>query len=110
MGQTTLTDPDIERLRGRYRELIEEVLPRLADRTDDYPVRFNHCFARITLDAVAGDEWYGVIAEKDGDRPAYEQLDRGDLVEAVGVARQLVADPELAHQLHEESLEYRSDE
>ena len=52
-------------LRRRYRELISNVLPAEIDR----PIRFDHCFARVVLDWLFEDVWYGHV-----DRPAYANL------------------------------------
>lgn len=102
-------DPETyDRLRARYLELTEEVLPQLADREDGWPVRFDHCFQRIVLDNVAGDEWYGEVADPDADRPAYQQLSAAELREAIEIAEKMVAEgPDACRRLNQRSLEYR---
>ena len=44
-----------------------------------WPVRFDHCFQRILLDAACGGVWYDTIEE----RPAYAHAPEAVLSEAV---------------------------
>lgn len=85
MGQRTLDGADLSRLRRRYRRLIQTELPRAA-REGDWPIREDHCFARIVLDDVFGDVWYDHVAG----RPAYEHLSASELRTAIAVAERLL--------------------
>ena len=57
MGQRTLDGTDLSELRGRYRRLVTTELPRAARTGDDWPVREDHCFARIVVDDVFSGGW-----------------------------------------------------
>ena len=49
-------------LRRLWRDLVERRLPQAAARRPDWPVRFDHCFARILLDNACGRPWREAIA------------------------------------------------
>ena len=92
----------IDRLREEYLRLTREVLPERAGR-EGWPLRFDHCFQRVVLDAVAGGCWYDVI-----ERPAIRCMTEAQLRAAVGVARRLAEDGEpLLRRLDAESLAAR---
>jgi len=88
MGQETLDGTDISALRRRYRRLITEALPAAARKREGWPIREDHCFARVVLDALFEDEWYDHV---DG-RPAYEHLSAFELREAIDIAERLLAE------------------
>lgn len=51
-------DPDADAaLRRRWRTLVDERLPAAARGHRHWPVRLNHCFARILLDDACGRPW-----------------------------------------------------
>lgn len=47
-----------------------------------WPIRNDHCFQRVLLDAVFGNVWYSYVAA----RPAYRALSDAELARAVGLA------------------------
>jgi len=49
-------------LRARWRDLVERQLPQAARSRPDWPVRLDHCFARILLDNALGRPWREVVA------------------------------------------------
>lgn len=86
MGQRTLDGTDLSRLRRRYQRLIGSELPRAARADGDWPIREDHCFARIVLDHVFGGVWYDHVEG----RPAYEHLSASELRAAIVVAERLL--------------------
>lgn len=103
MGQTTLGGRDLSELRARYRAVIDEELPAAAD--PGWPIRDDHCFARIVLDDLFGGVWYDHV---DG-RPAYEQLSAAELTEAIATAERLLDEGRPAVvELNEQSLRWRT--
>ena len=48
-------------LRSRWRELVGTRLPRAAATRPDWPVRQDHCFARILLDNACDRPWREMI-------------------------------------------------
>ena len=56
---------ETDALREEYRTLLNETLPARIQS----PIRFNHCFARVVLDWLFADVWYGHVA-----KPAYRHL------------------------------------
>ncbi|MDX2263743.1 MAG: GCN5-related N-acetyltransferase [Hyphomicrobiales bacterium] len=48
-------------VRAAWRDLIERRMPLAAARRADWPVRLDHCFARILLDNACGRPWREVI-------------------------------------------------
>ena len=67
-------------LEARWLDLTRRVLPALAvDRR--WPVRADHCFQRILLDAACGGVWYDSIAA----RPAYAHAPAAVLEQAVAL-------------------------
>lgn len=89
-----------------YQELTKERLPEQAQAQaqadDEWPVRFDHCFQRIVLDAVCDDEWYGHI-----ESPAYKNMTEDQLVEAIKLAQSMIDDPARCKELNVQSLTYR---
>lgn len=94
MTTTELTD--------QYLDLVNHQLPKAAAQ-GDYPVRFNHCFARIILDNICGQIWYQVI-----DKPAYRHLTADQLKRAIALGKAFLADPQACHIANQKSLQYRS--
>ncbi|MBE9045911.1 hypothetical protein IQ255_16120 [Pleurocapsales cyanobacterium LEGE 10410] len=96
---------NIEQLRNRYLELINQELPALAKQRK-FPVRFNHCFARIILDNLFQCCWYEVIDRKKG--AAYKQLSVEQLQQAINLAEAIVNNPDAyIQQLNQNSLRWR---
>ena len=55
--QDTSDPPDETALRRHWRTLVDERLPAAARGEPHWPVRLNHCFARILLDDACGTPW-----------------------------------------------------
>lgn len=88
----------------RYSQLVNSDLPAAAKASKQYPVWLNHCFGRIILDAVCGQQWREVLVER---KPGYRQLSSQQLQKAVIVAETMLVSPCVCHDLNVESLRYR---
>jgi hypothetical protein len=106
VGQRDLSGSDIEELRSVYTEKVNSKLPEEAKKQGNWPVDEDHCFGRIVLDNLFEDVWYRHIEE----RPAYMNLSRQELKEAVGIAdRMLSKGREEVEVLNQKSLSYREE-
>lgn len=106
MGQHTLDGDDITALRETYDRLVHDRLPAAARAAGDWPIREDHCFARVVLDAVFEDAW---DAHVDG-RPAYEHLSATQLRDAIAIARRLLeAGRPLVAARNRDSLRWRDE-
>ncbi|MGD1928119.1 MAG: hypothetical protein ACFB12_04335 [Leptolyngbyaceae cyanobacterium] len=88
-------------LTEQYLDLVNHQLPPAA-RQQRYPVRFNHCFARIILDNVCGCEWYRAIK-----RPAYKNMTSAQLTAAIALGHTFLAQPSACFVANQKSLMYR---
>ena len=86
-----------------YMHLTREVLPLLA-RSDEYnwPVREDHCFQRIVLDAICGGVWYDHLSH-----PAYKNLTTDQAQRAVHLCQSIVTGEADLHKLNQQSLAWR---
>jgi hypothetical protein len=73
-----------EELRQQWLELTRVAIPARAA-SESWPLRSDHCFQRVILDAVCGGRWYDHVAG----RPAYRHLPPPQLERAVAMAQQL---------------------
>ena len=97
---------DIEELRRRYLELVNQELPNLAKQRQ-FPVRFNHCFARIVLDNLFDRCWYEALDRKQG--AAYKQLSGKQLQQAIAIAQAIIDRPDsYIQELNHKSLRWRN--
>lgn len=97
---------DIEELRQRYLELVNRELPALAKQRQ-FPVRFNHCFARIILDNLFACCWYEALDRKQG--AAYKQLSPEQLQQAIAIAQAIIDRPDAyIEELNQNSLRWRN--
>ena len=99
-----LAGADIDRraaLLERWTLLTGTVLPAMAAR-HDWPIRLDHCFKRVCLDAALGARWDTLVR-----RPAYRHLDLSQLAAAVSQAEAIVALPSLLPHLNRASLRLR---
>ncbi len=87
-----------EALLARWLELTREVLPGMAV-AHRWPIRLDHCFMRVCLDAALGRPWHEAVR-----RPAVRHLSAEQLACAVMVAEQLCCRPELLPALNRQSL------
>ena len=91
--------------RSQYLELINRKLPQEAKHRD-FPVRFNHCFARIILDNLFQCCWYEAIDRKKG--TAYKQLSEEQLTKAIALAEEIINSPDVyIRELNQNSLRWR---
>jgi len=96
---------EIEKLKGKYLELINRELPQQA-KDRDFPVRFNHCFARIILDNLFQCCWYEKIDRQKG--AAYKQLSAEELEKAIALAEKIIDSPDsYLQRLNQNSLYWR---
>lgn len=92
-------------LRERYLDLVNRILPEAAA-SRRWPVRFDHCFARIVLDHTFGKRWYDALDRKKG--PAYKQLTAPQLERAIAHAEAMLNGPDdTAWSMNQRSLEWR---
>ena len=77
--------PD-ESERRRWLTLVRHELPAAAQGRGDWPIRRDHCFARVILDAVCGRPWREAIPA-----PAWRRMDAGTLRKAIALAEAIVA-------------------
>ena len=89
-------------LEAEWLELTRGILPGLA-RSRAWPVRADHCFQRILLDAVVGGVWYDAVAG----RPAYRCIDGGLLARAVALGNDVVEGRADLAALNRQSLAWR---
>ncbi|WP_242008370.1 GCN5-related N-acetyltransferase [Sphingomonas ginsenosidivorax] len=82
--------------------LTRETLPGLAA-ARRWPVRADHCFQRILLDAACGGRWYDHILA----RPAYRHAPPEILARAIALGDAVIAGTEDLHALNRRSLAWR---
>lgn len=85
-----------------YLQLVNHDLPQAAQADRTYPVRFNHCFARIILDNLCGRPWREVIKA-----PAYKHLSPEQMQGAIELGQRYLVDPALCVEHNCNSLRYR---
>ena len=88
-------------LEARWAELVHRRLPAAA--TSGWPVRLDHCFARILLDHATGGVWYDAIPG----RPARRHAPDAVLEAAIGLGEDVLAGRADLHALNERSLRWR---
>ncbi len=94
-----------DELRARWLTLTRHDLPARAE-AERWPLRADHCFQRVVLDAVCGGRWYDHVVG----RPAYLHLAPDRLEKAVSLAESLATGPdarELLERLDAQSLRWR---
>lgn len=74
------------RTRRRWRDLVEKKLPQAARTRPDWPVRLDHCFARILLDAACGRPWREAVAP-----PAWRTMPLDRLAQAIALGEAVLA-------------------
>jgi hypothetical protein len=97
-----MAENDRAALEARWLHLTRTILPSLAA-ARGWPVRNDHCFQRILLDAVCDGRWYDHVQR----RPAYRHLDQARLREAVSLAERLERGEADLHALNARSLAWR---
>ena len=87
-------------LTGRYKQLLNEILPASFTK----PVRYNHCFNRIILDWLFQDVWYRHL---DVLKTAISQLDKIQLQKMVERMEAWLQYPDLLFEDNQKSLTWR---
>ena len=77
-------------------------LPALARARPDWPIRLDHCFGRVILDAVCGRPWREVLPA-----PAWRHLDADGLRRAIALARDIAEGRADLHAFNARSLQGR---
>ena len=86
---------------ARWLDLTRRVLPGMAA-AEGWPIRLDHCFMRVCLDAAFGRPWHEAVR-----RPAVRHMTEAELARAVAVAERVAATPALLFELNAESLRLR---
>lgn len=73
-------------LRARWRDLVDQRLPEAALGRSDWPVRLDHCFARILLDNACGGPWRASVAP-----PAWVNMPEDRLAAALDLGEAVLA-------------------
>lgn len=89
-------------LEARWLDLTRRALPAEAA-LRGWPIRADHCFQRVLLDAACGGVWYDRIAG----RPAYAHAPAPLLAEAVRLAEAVLAGETALRPLNARSLAWR---
>lgn len=89
-------------LEAEWLRLTREALPAVAG-ARGWPVRADHCFQRILLDAAFGGRWYDFVEK----RPAYRHADSAALTRAVALGRAVLAGEADLRALNGQSLRWR---
>lgn len=93
---------DEAELRARWREMVGRRLPEAARERSDWPVRLDHCFARILLDSVYSRPWREVVTP-----PAWRNAAPERLAEAVALGERVLAGEASLDELNQRSLVLR---
>lgn len=96
------SDEDDAKVRSEWRDLVERRMPEAARGRDDWPVRLDHCFARILLDCVHERPWREVVTP-----PAWRNTDLETLRRATELGRDVLADRADLTRLNQHSLTLR---
>ncbi len=95
-------DEDLEALRARWLELMRVRLPEAARYHSDWPIRLDHCFGRVILDAVCDRPWHEAISA-----PAWRHLSEDQLHQAIALAEAILSGEADLHALNVRSLDAR---
>jgi hypothetical protein len=96
-------EPKMADLVACYAVMTKETMPELARTTHrHWPVRNDHCFQRIVLDAVCGGVWYDHLA-----RPAYKHFTREQAMQAVSLCGEIIDGKTDLDALNKQSLVWR---
>jgi len=99
----TPAQPRTADLVSRYMVLTKEIMPHLARTSHKHwPVRNDHCFQRIVLDAVCGGVWYDHLL-----RPAYKNLTYDLAANAVDLCNDIISGNSDLVVLNKQSLQSR---
>jgi hypothetical protein len=93
---------ELDALRARWLDLMRRELPEAAASRADWPIRLDHCFARVILDAVCDRPWREVVSA-----PAYKHLSADQLSQAIEFAEAILAGEADLLDLNRRSLQAR---
>ena len=99
--RTAPVSPARAALLGQWQHLTRVALPAMAA-AHRWPIRNDHCFMRVCLDAAVQARWDTVVR-----RPATHNLTDAQLAAAVLTAARIVEDPQALWALNRASLEFR---
>ncbi|ACA18873.1 GCN5-related N-acetyltransferase [Methylobacterium sp. 4-46] len=102
MSAVSRPEPGAAGLQRRWRALVDERLPEAAAARADWPVRLNHCFARILLDNACGGPWRESVAP-----PAWANMPPTRLAAAVALGEAVLAGEADLADLNRRSLAWR---
>lgn len=88
--------------RALWRDLVERRLPEAAGRRPGWPVRLDHCFARILLDNACGGPWRACVRP-----PAHANMPGERLDAAIALGEAVLADAVDLAVLNRRSLAWR---
>ena len=101
--EITKEEPRTANLVSQYAVLIKEIMPNLARTLYRHcPVRNDHCFQRIVLNAVCGCVWYDHLL-----RPAYKNLAHDQATNAVNLCNDIISGETDLVALNMQSLKWR---
>lgn len=87
----------------QYLHLTRSVMPEMAQTPKNvWPIRNDHCFQRIVLDAICGGIWYDHIP-----RPAYKHLSLDQARRAVQLCEGIISGTFDIVALNHQSLTWR---
>ena len=89
-----MTIENLEKQYFRLAKELENTYPKLSFQ--------NHCYWRIALDNTVGDKWDKIIK-----RPAYQNLNKGQLKEVVDLLTSYLENKDLLLEHNQLSLSYR---
>ena len=96
-----MDDSDRETMVARWLELTRDILPGMAAK-HRWPIRLDHCFMRVCLDAAIGHPWHEAVP-----RPAVRHLTDEQLARAVAIAERIRDQPGELPALNASSLDKR---
>lgn len=97
-----MTAPAPSDRRALWRDLVGRRLPQAARGRSDWPVRLDHCFARILLDHACGGPWRDSVPP-----PAHANLPPDRLEAAIALGEAVLAGQADLSALNRRSLAWR---
>lgn len=93
---------DVGGQRARWRDLVDTRLPQAARQRPDWPVRLDHCFARILLDNACEGPWRESVAA-----PAWANMPSERLAVAIALGNAVLSGSADLALLNRRSLRWR---
>lgn len=85
-----------------FKACVNDLVEAAKHSPSDFPVRFDHCFARILLDQLFQDVWYKHLK-----KPAYKHLSTDQLERIKQMTEMLLENPLLSFEWNRQSLLWR---